>query len=300
MTKSTKFALFIPPILVLMIAGLLFWDDLLNVYQNYRLPKLEKVVNDLAVSDLKKEVKKEILPPPLQIKKEGKESFLSQAGVISWTNIQRKNNGLALLSENKELNAAASMKLKDMFEKQYFAHESNEGLGPDHWVKKAGYEYIVIGENLALGNFANDEKLVEAWMNSPEHRANILNSRFKEMGAAVGKSNFKGENTWIAVQIFSLPLSACPQPDQALKTKITANTNQLEKIKSDLEKRHEELEATKPRPKSEASAYEEYNKKVGEYNALVAQYNKLAEETKSLIEKYNYSIRLFEECAQAA
>jgi len=122
------------------------------------------------------------------------------------------------------------LQLDDIFEKQYFAHISPEGLGPSDLAEKSGYEYIMIAENLALGNFKDDNTLVNAWMDSPGHRANILNNRYTEIGVAVGKGFFSESNennkeeiateVWIAVQEFGLPLSSCPKPEESLLNTI--------------------------------------------------------------------------------
>src|SRR5262249_8345343 len=113
---------------------------------------------------------------------------LTQAGVIKWTNIQRQENGaLPALTVNAKLNESAQLKLKDMFAKQYFEHVSPSGVGPDGLANEVGYAYASIGENLALGNFADDRALVQAWMDSPGHRANILGKSYREIGVAVGK-----------------------------------------------------------------------------------------------------------------
>jgi uncharacterized protein YkwD len=50
--------------------------------------------------------------------------------------------------------------------------------------KKVNYEYVVVGENLAEGDFTSDADLVKGWMDSPGHRANILNTKYEEIGIA--------------------------------------------------------------------------------------------------------------------
>jgi len=107
---------------------------------------------------------------------------LTVKGVIDNTNKQRALNGdLPVLKENFKLNFSAEKKLQDMFVKQYFEHNSPEGIGVGDLGLQAGYEYIIIGENLALGNFKDDASLVDAWMASPGHRANILNKKYTEI-----------------------------------------------------------------------------------------------------------------------
>ena len=186
-------------------------------------------------------------------------SNLSAEGVVAFTNNQRsKNGGLDALHVNKQLNAAAEGKIDDMFAKQYFEHESPDGKTPANIIKAQGYEYIVVGENLALGNFLNDEALVQAWMDSPGHRANILNSKFVEIGVAVRKGTFEGKPVWLAVQEFGSPLSTCPAPQRATKAEIDANHAQLSAWQSDLQKKKAAMDSAR------SSGGEQYNQAVNE------------------------------------
>lgn len=257
-----------------------------------QLPSVEKIADKIGEKTLQ-EIKKQVnTPPPLRAKIESPQSFLTVAGVIEQTNFQRENNGLPPLSENSLLNQSAAVKAQDMFDKQYFAHDSPEGIGVSQLAEIAGYQYIMIGENLALGNFLNDKALVEAWMDSPGHRANILNSRYQNIGVAVKKGVYQGKTTWIAVQHFGLPLSACPQPDDSLKQKITDNKAQLDQLENELETKFSQLESTKPEEDPE------YKQKIDDYNNLVNQYNTLVAETKNLIEEYNRQVASFNQCIQ--
>jgi len=273
-----------------LIGGLifLFWDEFLSFYSKLPLksPQLEKEITNLI-----KEAEKQVsTPPPLRAEKEAPESYLTRAGVIQWTNSQRKKYGLPPLKENPRLNVSAELKVQDMFEKQYFAHYSPSGEGVKDLVEIAGYEYIAIGENLALGNFPNDETLVQGWMDSPGHRANILNPNYQEIGVAVQKGEFEGRTTWLAVQHFGRPLSACPQPDTVIKAQIDSNQTEIEKLQTSLATLEAEIRAMRPKRGST------YNQKAQEYNALVLQYNNLVNQTKALILDYNNQVNLFNQC----
>lgn len=254
-----------------------------------------------AVSGLQKtveEIKKEIsLPPPLRVgtsaRQPAPEVVLTRTGVINWTNAERKQNGLAPLVENQKLNQAAAFKLADMFQNQFFAHESPTGEGAADLVKSANYEFVSVGENLALGNFESDKALVEAWMNSPGHRANILSKNFQEIGVAVGKGKFEGQETWLAVQIFAKHLSACPQPDQNLKIGVESSQKQIDKLAASANQLRAELESSEPKNRKE---FGEYNQRVDEYNALAKQINTLIESTKLLIDRYNFQVRVLNQC----
>lgn len=281
-------------ILAIVLGGiLLFWNDLVNFYlRNFvKLPQVEKELSNFSLEKIEKQI---ATPPPLRATEQSPKSFLSKEGVIYWTNLQRQKYGLPPLKENDKLNLSAELKVKDMFENQYFAHDSPSGQGVADLAKKVDYQFIAIGENLALGNFENDEVLVESWMDSPGHRANILNNRYQEIGVAVLKGNFEGKSTWLAVQHFGLPLSACPQPDETLKLTIEANKNKIEEMLRNLEILQKDIKTMGPKYNLD------YQEKINEYNQLVAEYNLLVEQTKEIVNKYNSQVKLFNDCLVGA
>jgi uncharacterized protein YkwD len=281
-------------ILILIIIGggiFFFWDDISDFYSGLfvKLPEVEKGVTGSFIEEAEKQIS---LPPPLEVEEGSAEAFLTREGVIKWTNIQREKYGLAPLLENFRLNVSAEAKVKDMFENQYFAHDSPLEIGVVDLVENVGYEFIAIGENLALGNFENDEMLLQGWMQSTGHRENILNPTYQEIGIAVRKGIFDDQSTWIAVQHFGMPLTACPQPSEELVLEIETNQEEIKSIQMTLESLQREIRLMRPK-RGEA-----YKQKVEEYNALVEEYNTLVDETKVLINEYNDQIKLFNECAK--
>ena len=142
---------------------------------------------------------------------------------------------------------------------------------------------------MILGNFSSEKEVVQDWMNSPGHRANILNNRYAEIGAAIIKGTYKGETVWIGVQEFGLPLSACDQPNDALKNQIDSEKSQLDELSSQINKKKTEIDNTSP-----GSAA--YGQMVNDYNQLVGQYNSLAEEVKVNIAAYNNEVNNFNAC----
>lgn len=220
-------------------------------------------------------------------------SELTNAGIVTWTNSQREAQGLMPLHENAELRKAAEAKVDDMFAKQYFEHESPDGKTPADVIRKAGYAYIVVGENLALGNFKDDETLVQAWMDSPGHRANILNNKFQEIGTAAKKGMFEGKEVWLAVQEFGAPLSACPVVEAGLKGRIDSNRAQLATNQSELQRQKAALSANR------FKSQEEYNAAVAKYNSLVEQTNSLATTTQNLVGGYNTAVNQFNQCLES-
>lgn len=141
-------------------------------------------------------------------------SDISTQELLKFTNIKRAENGLPGLTSNALLEEAASKKADDMFEKDYWAHDSPDGVTPWVFIKNAGYDYVYAGENLARG-FANSEDIVNAWMASPHHRENILSENFNEVGFAVKSGELNGENTFLVVQEFGnrtiVPVEAISQ-----------------------------------------------------------------------------------------
>ena len=221
-------------------------------------------------------------------------SALTISGVIQYTNIARaQNGGFSALAENATLDLDAKMKLDDMFAKQYFEHVSPSGVGPADLAKTVGYAYIVVGENLALGDFGGDAKLVDAWMASPGHRANILNSHYQEIGVAVGKGMYEGRQTWLAVQSFGMPLSACPAIDMQMKAQIDINNANIVVLKTELDAKKVKLDNT---PTNDPN----YNTYVNDYNILIPPYNTLVQDTKALIETYNTGVRAYNDCLAVA
>lgn len=121
--------------------------------------------------------------------------------VIKLTNKAREKAGVAILVRNERLEKAAEKKAEDMLENDYFAHVSPAGKSPWDWIQDSGYDYRYAGENLAI-NFTDTEKQQEAWMDSPSHRKNILNSDYEEIGVAVVRGVIDGRETNLTVQEF--------------------------------------------------------------------------------------------------
>ena len=220
-------------------------------------------------------------------------SRLTNLGVFIWTNNQRSNNGELPLVSSVLLDAVAESKLNDMFKNQYFAHEASNGDQVGDLAEQFGYKYLLIGENLAYGDFKNDEALVEAWMDSPGHRENILNGSYTELGVAVGRGVFEGRETWLAVQSFGAPYSLCDIVDESLLQSIEDGRDELKEREAALTEMREDIESTYPK------SGPEYNEKVNTYNALVNEYNNLIKEVNSWVKIYNDQVAEFKDCAES-
>lgn len=130
--------------------------------------------------------------------------------LVELTNVDRSSQGLATLRVSPLLTEVAEAKANDMATKGYFAHTSPEGLSPWHWFQEKGYAFSYAGENLAI-DFSESADVQRAWMNSPTHRANIVGTRFTEIGIAVQNGTYQGRPATFVVQVFGTPAPASTQ-----------------------------------------------------------------------------------------
>ncbi len=113
-----------------------------------------------------------------------------EAEVIRLVNDIRKQNGLSPLTANWELSRVARYKSQDMVDNRYFAHNSPTYGTPFEMMRAFGLSFRTAGENIAYG-YATPRKVVDGWMNSSGHRANILNASYKQIGVGyVAKGNY--------------------------------------------------------------------------------------------------------------
>ena len=120
--------------------------------------------------------------------------------VVDLVNAQRSQHGCGPLSSEPRLAAAARSHSEDMADRGYFSHASPEGEHADHRIEAAGYHWSSWGENIARGQ-KDPAAVMDAWMNSPGHRANILNCSFQQIG--VGVRTGSGGPWW--TQVFASP-----------------------------------------------------------------------------------------------
>lgn len=140
----------------------------------------------------------------------GYASDISVDQVVAQTNQQRATAGLGAVTYNATLSNAAAGKARDMFSNQYWAHTSPTGKEPWDFMAGANYRYTIAGENLAR-DFMDTSSMVQAWMASPTHRANIMNARYKDIGVAVVNGQLNGVETTLVVQMFGDPISSAPK-----------------------------------------------------------------------------------------
>lgn len=106
-------------------------------------------------------------------------SFEEQVAAL--VNKERAANGLSALTLNAKLSDIARAKSQDMHDKKYFSHTSPTYGSPFDMLRSFGISYRAAGENIAMG-YATAQTVMTAWMNSPGHRANILNASYTQIG----------------------------------------------------------------------------------------------------------------------
>ncbi|MFC1627067.1 CAP domain-containing protein [Patescibacteria group bacterium] len=170
----------------------------------------------------------------------GVSSSITAQEIVNLTNIKRQENGLSDLEISPRLVDAAALKGADMVVKNYWAHTSPDGTNPWTFFKTADYQYLYAGENLAR-DFLDSASVIDAWMDSPTHRENLLSSRYQDIGIAVIHDNFQGQPTTLVVQLFGtqvgdvlpLPEGTVGENAEALISEI-ATTQQVAGFKDKL------------------------------------------------------------------
>jgi len=117
----------------------------------------------------------------LTIPQENSSVLAFENEVIRLVNEQRSKNGLKPLTANWELSRVARYKSQDMVDNRYFSHTSPTYGTPFQMIRAFGLTYRTAGENIAYGQ-RTPQAVVNAWMNSNGHRANILNASYTQIG----------------------------------------------------------------------------------------------------------------------
>jgi len=158
--------------------------------------------------------------------------LVAVSALVDGTNAARAAANLPPLTENALLDVAARDKADDMVANGYFAHTSPAGITPWYWFQKVGYDFSSAGENLAV-NFSDSADVTNAWLASPEHRANILNTGFTEVGMATAQGTYNGHSAIYVVELFANPAptftigetaSAATKPAPSPKNPVTKPT----------------------------------------------------------------------------
>ncbi len=131
----------------------------------------------------------------------GSKAAQYQAKVLAITNQERADAGCKALKLDSKLTKAAQSHSEDMAKNNYFDHNSQDGRSPFDRMSDAGYKFSAAAENIAMGQ-QTPAAVMDAWMNSPGHKANILNCDYTEMGLGYAVGN--GSPYW--TQDFGKPL----------------------------------------------------------------------------------------------
>lgn len=149
----------------------------------------------------------------------GVASDINVRSLLKETNKERTSHKLERLTDNTLLDRAAQTKAEDMAKQNYWSHKTPDGKEPWVFIDKTGYKYYKIAENLAYG-FNSSNSTVAGWMNSTEHRENILDKDFSEVGFGIANSNnFQGQGPeTIVVAMYGKPAP--------IKTTVSAQNNE--------------------------------------------------------------------------
>lgn len=167
---------------------------------------------------------------------------MSIDGLLKSTNEQRTAHGLTALKINSKLNVSAQAKANDMITRDYWAHNTPDGDEPWVFFEAAGYSYQRAGENLAYG-FSTSDATVIGWMNSPSHRANILDDSYAEVGFGfVNGENFNttGQET-VVVAHYAQPLTVATPSTPAVQQAQTINQTKPKDVTEEVTKKGDEV-----------------------------------------------------------
>jgi hypothetical protein len=127
------------------------------------------------------------------------QSNYSDSSLLNSTNTDRSANKVSSLSLNSTLDGVATQKADEMVSENFWSHISPSGQTPVDLLAASGYNFSEAGENLAYG-FSNAPTVIQAWMNSPDHRANMLNGSYSQVGFGVAESkNYLGRGPAVVV-----------------------------------------------------------------------------------------------------
>ena len=257
---------------------------------------LTKILNSVELPVVVKEDDRKVITPgPLEIKNlqnigNANSGSITLSGVIDRTNYEREQNSLAGLVESTQLDVSAQTKANDILARQYFEHISPDGKNVSDLVTVAGYSYVRVGENLALGNFKDNVDVLTAWMNSPGHRANILDKSYQDIGVGVAYGTYQGEQVVVVVQHFGRPRSSCPDVNDQIKNSVQDLQIQIKSLAASLEVLKNNIDT--------ARSNGEYvdNTIIDAYNGAVVRYEAMVANSNNLRDTYNSQVKAFNSC----
>ena len=159
-------------------------------------------------------------------------------------------------------------------------------------IQEAGYQFLAIGENLALGTYNSEQSIVDSWIDSPPHHQVLISPYFEEIAVGLKQGVFDGQKVWVVVQHFGRSGEVCNAvaPEQSVKQRINTQSAQLRAWEQEIQEKQAVLRKYAP------SYGVEYNQVARENDALVQQYNALLQETQQEIETYTRQIKAYNDC----
>ena len=200
-------------------------------------------------------------------------------------NSDRIANGKKALAWNSSLCQSAGLKSEDMNNNNYFEHNSPSGITPWYWIKKVDYKYTFVGENLDL-NYFTSESAHEALMNSPGHRANILNDNFTQVGLNYVRGKLNGEDAFFVVQHFASPAPEKPVIKYVCETdKANKNLDKLQDTKDKIEKYLSDAEDAKKKLENDGQSTKEADDYINDMQDKEKEVNKYIKDLQDYLNK---------------
>lgn len=244
------------------------------------IPEIKKSEhNTVSESDLK------------NLQKEG----IDMQKILTHTNKYRELYGLQPLRFSPALTRSANKKADDMILYQYFSHNSPYDNQKDfsYFISQEKYSFLRVSENLAVGEFSNEKEIVDAWMSSPEHRANILLPDYKHIGASVKKGYYQGKVMYYIVQHFGIPKDACPSISNKIITEMKEIEQQAVYFKKESEKIEQEIIKNESLPQVTNRELQEL---IRQYNVTISSYNELVRKYEKITDQYNQQVDRLDKC----
>lgn len=121
--------------------------------------------------------------------------------IVHFTNEARVNDGLETLLISPHMTVAAQEKAESMAKRRELSHTLSDGTTAWQFIKSNGYCYEYAGENIAMFFTAADE-VVDAWLESPTHRENVLSNKYTDIGIGITEMEWLGYKGILVVQLF--------------------------------------------------------------------------------------------------
>lgn len=220
-------------------------------------------------------------------------TVLTTTNILYFTNLERTKRGLRPIKWNAKLTRSANAKSRDMFINQYFAHKSPIDPKKDfaYFIDNELYEFVRVSENLAMGEFSTSQEVVNAWMQSPTHRENILFPDYEHIGVSVQSGTMKGQPLAMIVQHFGISRKACPPISQTTQETLQTIESQAQAFKQTAAQLDKKIND----PSLKLSE-KELDDLIATYNVTIRNYNALAIEFKQLSDTYNKAVALYDSC----